>query len=272
MKEGMRRNTSEVSQTDFIRLVLNGFDLIWIIAKKEIKAKYSQTFIGLGWTLLQPITGIFIYSIFFGSILNWSTSNLPYAVYVLIGLIGWNYFVFVVSNGVYCYKENSELIKNIYVPLLVFPLAKALVGLFDLMLYVLLLVPFVYYYNISISWNIVFLPLVLLYNIIISLSFSLFFISISVVKKDILHLIPYLVTFGIWLTPVFFTIDIYPQLFRNVIELNPLNHVVSSWRWSIFGVGKFHMVWVWGFLFSVFFLLFSLRLFNRKQLNLRDNV
>jgi lipopolysaccharide transport system permease protein len=260
------------SFSDFVREFLDNKMLLFIIAKRDIRIKFSQTLIGLGWTLLQPLTGLVIYSLFFGSVLKWNTSNLPYPIYVLSGLIGWNYFVYIVNQGVFCIRENSDLIRNMHVPLIVFPFSKAIVGLIDLVAHIILFIPLIYFYDLTISWKIIFLPLVILYNTILGLSVSIFFLSFSIIKKDILHIIPYLITFGIWLTPVFFSRDVYPHPIDKIIEANPLTHIVGLWRWSLFGSGTFNIFWVYGFFLSTFFFMGVMGIFNRKQNILRDSL
>src|SRR5690554_3073215 len=106
--------------------------LILVCANRDLKVKYSQTAIGLGWTILQPLTALIIFTFFFGFLLNWKTEGIDYPIYVLSGLLGWNFFSYTVSAGTTGVQESAHLIKKIYFPKSVIPLSKMMLGLVEL--------------------------------------------------------------------------------------------------------------------------------------------
>jgi lipopolysaccharide transport system permease protein len=246
--------------------------LIWVFAKRDLKVKYSQTAIGLGWTLLQPLTALVIFTFFFGFLLNWQTEGIAYPVYVLSGLLGWNFFVYTVNAGTFGLQESAHLIKKIYFPKSIIPLSKMILGLVDLGFSLVLLIPLLIYFGQSISWKVIFLPIVLFYNIICALGLVFWFSAFSYKKRDLLHLIPFLLTFGIWFSPVFFSSDILPVKYAFLLDLNPMANVVEMWRWSLFGFGELN--WIWGINFLVVFVLFlgGIYTYNRKESGLADYV
>ena len=253
-----------------IKNVWNYRALIWVFAKRDLKAKYSQTVIGLGWTLLQPLTALLIFTFFFGFLLNWKTDGIAYPIYVLSGLLGWNFFSYTVSAGTVGVQESAELIKKVYFPKSIIPLSKMILGLVDLGFSLLLLVPLLFYFGQSISWKIIFSPIVLFYNIICALGFVFWISAFAYKKRDLLHLIPFLLYFGIWFSPVFFNSDILPAKYGFLLDLNPMANVVQMWRWSLFDFGEFSWIWGVNFLIVLVFFLFGVYVYSKKESKLTD--
>lgn len=257
---------------EYFRKIWRYRALIWVFAMRDLKVKYSQTLIGVGWTIVQPLTALIIFTFFFGFLMNWQTEGIAYPVYVLSGLLGWNFFSYTVNSGTMGLHESAQLVKKIYFPKSIIPLSKMILGLVDLAFSLLLLIPLLIYFGQSISWKVIFLPIILFYNVICALG-VVFWISVFAYKKrDLLHLVPFLLTFGIWFSPVFFSSNILPTKYAFLLDLNPMANVVQMWRWSLFGFGHFN--WIWGVNFLVVFILFLLGIYayNRKESSLVDYV
>lgn len=246
--------------------------LIFVFAKRDLKVKYSQTAIGLGWTLLQPLTALFIFTFFFGVLLNWKTDGIEYPVYVLSGLLGWNFFSYTVSAGTTGVQESAQLIKKIYFPKSVIPLSKMMLGLVELAFSLLILIPLLLYYGQSLSWKVIFLPLVLIFNAMCALALVFWISALAYKKRDLFHLIPFLLYFGIWFSPVFFSSDILPSQYTFVLDLNPMANVVQAWRWSLFNFGEFKLIWILNFSLVGFLLLMGMYVYNQKESSLTDYV
>lgn len=246
--------------------------LIWVFAKRDLKVKYAQTFIGLGWTIIQPLTALLIFTFFFGFILQWETKGIAYPVYVLSGLLGWNYFSYTVNSGVFGLQESAHLIKKIYFPKSIIPLSKMIIALVELGVSLLILIPLMIYYEQALSWKIVFLPFVLIFNTCCAFLIVFWFSILASKKRDLLHLIPFLLYFGIWFSPVFFSNDILPQQYTFLLDLNPMANVVEAWRWCLFDQSEFKWIWAFNFLLTTLFMLVGMYLYNRKESELVDNL
>lgn len=246
--------------------------LIWVFAKRDLKVKYAQTAIGLGWTLLQPLTALIIFTFFFGFLLRWETEGIAFPVYVLTGLLGWNYFSYIVNAGTFGLQESAQLIKKIYFPKSVIPLSKMVVALAELGISLLLLIPLLLYFGQTLSWKIIFLPVILFYNTICALCVVFWISAFSYKKRDLLHLIPFLLYFGIWFSPVFFTSDILPDQYAFLLDLNPMANVVQAWRWSLFDFGEFKWIWGINFLGVLILLLAGIYVYNRKESDFSDRI
>ncbi len=256
----------------YFRNIWKHRSLIFVFAKRDLKVKYSQTAIGLGWTLLQPLTALFIFTFFFGFLLSWETEGIAYPVYVLSGLLGWNFFSYIVNSGTFGLQESSQLIKKIYFPKSVIPLSKLLIALVELGISLLLLIPLLLYFGQTVSWKVIFLPLVLSYNTVCALCIVFWISVFSYKKRDLLHLIPFLLYFGIWFSPVFFSSDILPPQYAFVLDLNPMANVIQAWRWSLFDFGEFKWIWVANFFIVVAALLSGMYVYNRKESEFSDRI
>lgn len=246
--------------------------LIWVFAKRDLKVKYSQTVIGLGWTLIQPLTALIIFTFFFGFLLHWETEGIAYPVYVLSGLLGWNFFSYSVNAGTFGLQESAHLIKKVYFPKSVIPFSKILIALTELSISLLLLIPLLIYFGQSLSWKIIFFPLVLIYNTLCALCLVFWFSVLAYKKRDLLHLIPFLLYFGIWFSPVFFSSDILPSEYLFVLDFNPMANVVQAWRWSLFGFGEFKWMWGVNFCIVLVLLLTGMYVYNRKEDEFSDRI
>lgn len=254
----------------FLSKIWSFRSLIWVFAKRDLKAKYSQTVFGVGWSILQPLTALLIYSFFFGYILNWQANEIPYSVHILSGLLGWNFFTYIVNAGSMSVQESSSIIKKIYFPKSILPFSKVLLGLVDIVFSLLLLVPLMIYYNIGISWHVIFLPFVLLFNALCALALVFWIASLAYKKRDLFHLLPFIVYFGIWFTPVFFTDSFLPENLQFLLDFNPMANVVSMWRWMLFDNEPFQNVWLSSFVLVALICLLGMNYYNKKESKFSD--
>jgi len=246
-------------------------NLIWVFAKRDLQVKYAQTYLGFGWSVFKPLFGLSIYA-FFGYLLNWSTGEIPYALYVLSGLVGWNLFTYIISNGVSAVHESTDIIKKIYFPKSILPFSKTVVGLFEAIISLALLIPLLIYYEIGISWKIIFVPVVLFFNITCGLAAAFIISSISIAKRDFLQVLPYLISMAIWLTPVFLSASIFPERFQFIFDYNPIANVIDLWRWVIFDGIEFKFIWGINFLLSTVVLFFGFYLYSFRENKFADSV
>lgn len=244
--------------------------LVWVFAQRDIRVKYSQTLLGVSWTLLQPLTSILVFSFFFGYLLKWQTGTLPFPVYVISGLLGWNFFSYIVHAGSASIQESSHIIKKIYFPKSILPLSKVLIALTELLLGLLIFIPMLLYYGQSVSWKIIFFPLVLLFNALCALTLVFGVAAFSYRRRDLFHVLPFMVYFGIWVTPVFFTEELIPHKLRFLLDLNPMASVTGMWRWVLFDGQTFRMHWIPAFLSTAVLCICAMYFYNRNENKFSD--
>jgi lipopolysaccharide transport system permease protein len=159
----------------------------------------------------------------------------------------------------------------VYFPKSILPLSKTVVALIELLLSFLLLIPLMIYYDYGISWRLLFLPLVLLFNMVCGLAPVFWVAGLGYKKRDLFHLLPFVVYFGIWLTPVFFVVNMLPAQVSDFLVFNPMASVVEFWRWTLFGLNAFKPIWILSFLIMTSVCLAGMFFFHRKEGEFSDH-
>ena len=247
--------------------------LILTLAKRDLKVKYAQTNLGLLWTAIQPLTGLLIFTFFFNKVMK--IDGIPesgYAVFAFTGMTSWYFFSYIVYQSSTSLIQNQELMKKIYFPKLILPISKVLVGLVDFGISMILLVIIMIIYGITPSWHIVFLPIFIVLNIIVGLSVSIWLSALTVKKRDLQHIVPYLMNFGIWLTPVFFPATLIPEKYRVMLYLNPMAGIVEGFRWCIWEYGEYDIYYSIGILLSILLLLSGIWYFRKVEDDIVDYI
>jgi lipopolysaccharide transport system permease protein len=224
----------QVSLIAYLREVWAVRHLIVTFAARDLKVQYAQTYLGLLWSVIQPLTGLIIFSFFFQRVIHLKL-NTPYSVFVFTGIMGWFYFTSLVGQAGIVLMNNQQLIKKIQFPRLVLPLSKALTGFIEFSISLVLLFILMLITGCSFSWHVIFLPLVILANAITGLSVGIWLSALTVRFRDLHHIIPYLVGFGIWLTPVFYPTTIVPKEFDFIYYFHPVANVIALYRWIFTG-------------------------------------
>ncbi|MBP5983507.1 MAG: ABC transporter permease [Fluviicola sp.] len=256
----------------FLQKIIQNSHLIWVFAKRDISVKYAQTSLGYFWALLQPLVALVIYTVFFGFVLNWESDNIPFPIYVLTGLLGWNLFSYIVNVGTLSFFDGGNLMKKIYFPKIILPFSKVIIGLVDLLIGLLLLIPLFIYYDLSISWKVIVIPVVMLLTAMCGLTLVFWLTIFSYKKRDVLHVIPFIINYGIWLTPVFFSATILPVKLRFILDFNPMNSIINCWRWTLFDSVHFQLNWLYSLAGMIVFFIFGLYFFNKAANKIADYI
>lgn len=242
-------------------------DLFIVLAYRDLRVRYAQTFLGLLWALIQPLTTLIIVSIVFGRFVKVDTGNIPYPVFAVIGISLWTYFSFVLSQSGSSVIGAQEMVKKIYFPRLVIPLSKAVVGFVDFGVALLLLIGLFFYYGIIPSSNIIFLPVFLILTIISSLAVGIWLSALTIRYRDFQYVVPFFVQFGLYLTPIAYPTDVVvnnlPKWATFLFYLNPMAGIVEGFRWSLLG-GTAPMGYFWVSIIFVFILFISGLYYFRK--------
>ena len=259
------------SVSEYLKKIYHHRGLIWVFAVRDLKVKYSQTILGVSWSLVQPLTALLIFTFLFGYVLKWTAGEVPYALYVLSGLLGWNFFSYIIYTGTSSIQESSSIIRKIYFPKSILPLSKTVVALIELLLSFAILIPLMIYFGYGFSWRMLFLPLIIVFNALCGLAPVFWVAALGYKKRDLFHLLPFVVYFGIWLTPVFFITKMLPPEVSDFLVLNPMASVVDFWRWILFGFGTFQATWIISFFIVLFLCGGGMFYFHRKEGEFSDH-
>lgn len=213
-------------------------ELFIIFAWRDLKVRYKQTMIGASWALFQPLFSMFVFTIFFGNIAKIPSGELPYALFVLVGLIFWTYFSGILTNASNSMIENEQIIKKVYFPRIILPSSKILVSLVDFLIaFVMLLAVMAFFGKVP---HINFLWLVSLGLLIASVGavgMGLFLAAVNVKYRDIRYALPFFIQMMVFFTPVIYPTNIMRPAFAKLMAINPMTAVVESVRTAISGSG-----------------------------------
>lgn len=245
--------------------------LILSLARRDLKVKYAQTFLGVLWSGIQPLIGLLIFTFFFERVIPIGDKiGYPYAIFAFTGMTCWYYFSFNVTQGGTSLLQGQDLVKKIYFPRLVLPLSKAVVGLADFFTSLGLLFIIMFIKGYTPGPNFLFFPFFLLLNMLVGLSVSIWLSALTIRYRDFNHIIPYLVNFGIWLTPVFYPSTLVPKAYAHLIYLNPVAGVIDGFRWSLIGQDAFPSQYWFGFGIAAALFISGMLYFRKVEDGLTD--
>lgn len=222
------------SLKDYIEKIWQNRSLVLVLAKRDLKIKYAQTSLGIAWTVLQPLIAILIYTFFFSGLMDFKTDS-PYILFVLSGVLFWNLFSYIFSQGSTSLNQNLEVIKKVAFPKILLPCTKVILGLVEFSISFIILILLMIYFQIELRVSMLYAPLSLIPIILFALGIAFLLSAVTIKKRDLFHIVPFLINFGIWLTPVFYPVSIIPEKFSSLIYINPVASVIQLFRWSMFG-------------------------------------
>ena len=212
-------------------------DLFLILAYRDLRVRYAQTFLGLAWSVLQPLATLFIFILIFGRAIKVDTGGIPYPLFALSGMVSWTYFAFVLNQSGTSIIGAQEMIKKIYFPRLVIPLSKALVGFVDFAITCIFLIGLMIYFKYEPSTNILYLPIFFLLTVVAALGAGIWLSALTIRFRDFQHVVPFLVQIGLYATPIAYPASIIPEKYLVYYYLNPMAGIVEGFRWSFLGGG-----------------------------------
>ncbi len=213
-------------------------ELVYFFVWRDIKVRYKQTVIGALWAIFQPLTTMLIFTIFFGRFAKMPSDNIPYPIFVYVGLLLWNYFSFGLSHASESMVSNASIIQKIYFPRLLIPISSSLVGLVDFAIASFVLLGLMLFYRfIPNPIVIIYLPVLILITFLSSVGLGCFFASINVKYRDVRYAIPFFIQMFVFLTPVIYPLSMLSPRFKLLIALNPMSGVIENARRIVFSNG-----------------------------------
>ena len=209
--------------------------LIW----RDIKIRYKETVLGVGWVVIQPVLTMAIFSLFFGKLAKVPSDDVPYPLFSLAGLVPWMFFANSVSQASNSLLASGNLIKKVYFPRLILPAAVVVSGLIDLALSVALFVPFMAFYGVRPTSQTPFALAFLALAFTASLGAGLWLAALNVKYRDVRHVLPFLIQLWMFATPVAYPSSLLSARWRALYGLNPMVGVIEGFRWSMLSTNTF---------------------------------
>lgn len=210
-------------------------ELLYFLIWRDIKVRYKQTIIGAAWAIIQPFFTMVLFSIFFGRLAKIPSDGIPYPIFTYTALIPWTFFAYGLTNSSNSLVSNTDLIKKIYFPRLIIPIATVLSGIVDFVLAFSVLTFLMIYFGIYPTWNILLLPLLLLLALITSLGVGLWLSTMNVQFRDVRYAVPFLTQFWLFATPIAYPTSLLPEPWSIIYSINPMVGVVEGFRWALLG-------------------------------------
>ena len=212
--------------------------LLYFFVWRDIKIRYKQTAIGAAWAVLQPFLTMLIFSLFFGKLAHIPSQGLPYPIFYYSALLPWMYFATALQNATNTIVENQRLITKVYFPRLALPLSAVLSGLVDFGVSFLMFIAMMIYYRIHPTAALLWFPLFLLLAVLTALGVGLWLSALNAIYRDVRYVLPFLVQFWMFASPVAYPSSLVPEKWRWLYGLNPMAGVIEGFRWSLAGAGK----------------------------------
>lgn len=251
-------------------------ELFYILSWRDIKVRYKQTVVGALWSIIRPLLVMIIFTVVFSKFVNIGSDSgtAPYAIMVFAALLPWQFFSNSLSEASNSLISNTNLISKVYFPRLIIPSASVITSLIDFLIAFALLLILMVWYRFVPSWQIVFLPFFLLLAFICSMGIGIWLTALNVKYRDFRYIVPFIVQFGLYISPVGFNSSRVPDAYKVVYNLNPMVGIIDAFRWSILGANNpfpFQSL-IFSTITSVFFLWLGIRQFRRMEKSFADLV
>ena len=225
-------------------------ELFYFLAWRDILVRYKQTAIGVTWALIRPLLTMIVFTVVFGNIAKLPTeADAPYPILVFSAMLPWQFFANALSECSNSLLSNSNLISKVYFPRLIVPASAVIVSFVDFLISASILLALMAWYDFVPSWRILTLPLFILIAFAAAIGGGLWLAALNVEYRDFRYIVPFIVQFGLYVSPVGFSSTIVPEKWRFLYSLNPMVGVIDGFRWAIIS-GDTNLYWS-GFLLSI---------------------
>lgn len=224
-------------------------ELFYFLAWRDILVRYKQTIVGIAWALIRPFLTMIVFSVVFGNLAKLPSEGVPYPILVFVAMLPWQFFASSLSESSNSLIANANLISKVYFPRLIVPTSAVIVSFVDFLVSGIILIGLMAWYNFVPSWQILTLPLFILIAFAAAIGAGLWLAALNVEYRDFRYIVPFIVQFGLYISPVGFSSQIIPEQWRLVYSLNPMVGVIDGFRWAILG-GETN-IYLPGFVISV---------------------
>ena len=208
-------------------------ELFQVLAWRDCAVRYKQTVLGVAWAVIRPVLAMLIFTVIFGRIAKLPSAGVPYSLMVFAGMLPWTFFSTGLSDASNSLITNTNLVSKVYFPRMIVPTATITAAFVDFFIGLVILAAMMVGYHVMPSWRILLLPVFVLLAFLAALGPSLWVTAVNVKYRDFRYVIPFLVQFGLYVSPVGFTSSVVPQKWRLLYSLNPLVGIIDAFRWSV---------------------------------------
>jgi lipopolysaccharide transport system permease protein len=242
------------------------------MAWRDILVRYKQTAIGLAWSIIRPLLTMIVFTVIFGRIAKLPSEGVPYPILVYAAMLPWQLFSTSFTDASNSLLTNSNMLTKIYFPRLIIPVSTVIVNLIDFLISFVILIGLMIWYHFVPSLSILFLPFFIVLSIATAVGAGLYVAALNVKYRDFKYIVPFVVQFGLYISPVGFSSNVIPQKWKLLYSLNPMVGIIDGFRWSILGGNN--QIYLPGMLISigviVLLLIFGIRYFRKVEKKFAD--
>lgn len=247
-------------------------ELLYFLAWRDILVRYKQTAIGIAWALVRPLLTMIVFSVIFGGLAKLPAQGVPYPILVFSAMLPWQFFSNALSDSSNSLTVNSNLLSKVYFPRLLVPMSSVIVSFVDFLISGMVLLGLMAWYNFVPNWRILTLPIFILIAFAAAIGAGLWLAALNVKYRDFRYIVPFIVQFGLYVSPVGFSSNIVPEQWRWLYSINPMVSVIDGFRWAILGeTATLHLP---GFITSltlvVLLLISGIRYFRKMEESFAD--
>lgn len=210
-------------------------ELFYFLSWRDILVRYKQTAIGIAWALIRPFLTMVVFTVVFGNLAKLPSEGAPYPILVFSAMLPWQFFANALSESSTSLITNANLISKVYFPRLIVPASAVIVSFVDFMVSGIILLGLMAWYNFVPDWRILTLPLFIVIAFVAAMGVGLWLAALNVEYRDFRYIVPFIVQFGLYISPVGFSSTIVPEKWRLLYSLNPMVGVIDGFRWAILG-------------------------------------
>ncbi|CAA9227274.1 O-antigen export system, permease protein [uncultured Coleofasciculus sp.] len=210
-------------------------ELFYFLAWRDILVRYKQTAIGVTWSLIRPFLTMVVFTVVFGKLAKLPSEGAPYPILVFAAMLPWQFFASALAECSESLISNANLISKVYFPRLIVPASAVIVSFVDFLMSGTIMLALMAWYNFVPSWRILTLPIFILIAFAASMGVGLWLSALNVKYRDFRYVVPFLVQFGLYISPVGFSSSLVPEQWRMLYSLNPMVGVIDGFRWAILG-------------------------------------
>jgi lipopolysaccharide transport system permease protein len=210
-------------------------ELFYFLAWRDILVRYKQTVIGIAWALIRPFLTMVVFTVIFGKLAKLPSEGVPYPILVFAAMLPWQFFSNALAESSSSLVGNSNLISKVYFPRLIIPASSVITSFVDFLISGLILVCLMLWYRFLPGWRVVWLPLFMGIALAAAMGGGLWLTALNVKYRDFRYVVPFIVQFGLYISPVGFSSTIVPGKWRLLYSLNPMVGVIDGFRWAVLG-------------------------------------
>lgn len=246
-------------------------ELLKTSIKKDIRGKYKGSFLGVIWSFVNPLLMVLVYAIVFPFILKVKEDN--YLIFLIVGIIPWNFFTTSINQGVTSILHNANIIKKVYFPREILPISVVTSALVNFLISCLIIFIFLIFSGVGFSWYILLLPLIIFIQYMLSLSIVFVLSAINVYIRDAEYIVNFIIMMAFYVTPILYTPTLFPNNFRWVLNINPMTHIINGYR-DILYYQQLPNMWILTLvgISSLFLVFIGYRIFNRLEKGFAEEI